>query len=594
MIASPAKTTVWRRSLGLFRPYGKEALAIAVFVLAGAALSLLPAFVMQNLFDRAFPARDPRLLAIDAAVLFASTLGSAVLKSVQTQINARLSQTVLRDMRLRLLEAVQAAPLSFLGETKTGELLNRASGDVDKLEQTLSSVLVTTITNVLSLLAVSVVLLALSWELALLAFALVPAVMLAMRYATPKLYAATARYNAMRDRASALLHDLLSISGSTLVRSYSREEYELRRFTEASNDLMAAALAVARIGSWTGSLLMSVIGLATPVLILAGGVMMMNGHLTLGTLIGFLSLLAMLLAPVMGLGSLQTQVAGGLSVLERIFQYLDDLPKESPDGSSRAPLGSKLGIAFEDVRFSYGGVRVLDGVSFEANPSEVIAIVGGSGAGKTTVANLLMRFVEPDAGTIRVGGADVRSVAARALRERIGIVAQETHLIHDTIENNIRFARPAATRAEVVAAAQAAEIDEFVSRLPQRYDTVVGESGYKLSGGQRQRIAIARALLKDPSVLILDEATSSLDDVTERAVQSSLAMLMRGRTCIVIAHRLSAVRHASRVYVLAEGRLVVDGTAGERVEHLDRGRMISGAHDAPPLATAVPHLPRSS
>lgn len=548
----PRRST-WRSALLLFNPYRREQLAVVVCVLAGTALLLVPAFVMQNLFDRAFPTRDRTLIAVDAAILLATTLGAAMLQVLQAQTNAWFSLRVVADLRVRLLAVVQAAPVWLLAETKTGELLNRVSNDVDRVEQVLLSVFLVVVSGTVSLVTTAVVLLVFDWKLALLAFAMVPTVAFAVRYTAPRLAATMARYNESRDRSTALLHDLLSLPGSILVRTFSREGYEQQRFSDVNTQLMHSALSVARTGSLSGSLLMAVIGAATPLMVVAGGLLLVDGHLTLGTLTGFLTLLPRLFAPVMSLATLQTQVAGSISMFERIFEYVDQIPREPDRGSSTVPIENS--IAFVDVGFSYSDAPVLDGVSFEVRPGEVVAIIGDSGAGKSTIANLLLRFIEPQRGVIRFGGVDAQSIAPRQLRERISIVSQDTYLVHDTVENNIRFARPAAGREHVVAAAATAQIDEFIRGLPDGYDTIVGESGYKLSGGQRQRIAIARSILKDAQVLILDEATNALDELTELAVQSSLAALMRGRTCIVIAHRLGSVRFANRVYQLARGRL---------------------------------------
>ncbi|HKU80595.1 MAG TPA: ABC transporter ATP-binding protein, partial [Candidatus Tumulicola sp.] len=364
--------------------------------------------------------------------------------------------------------------------------------------------------------------------------------------------------------------ETLSISGITLIKSFAREAYERARFYEVGTRLMRLEIDLAMVGRWFLASVTAMVVVGPALVWFGGGWLAIAGDLQVGVIVAFISFIAArLYGPAAALAGIQVQIVSALAVFERIFDYLDMRPEPYDPPGAVALDGIRGTIAFEDVTFGYDSSRtVLEDVTFRVNAGEAVAFVGPSGGGKTTITQLVPRFYDPQSGRVLIDGHDVRMIALDTLRRDIGIVTQETYLFHDTIANNLRYGKPDATDAELEAAARAASIAEFIASLPQGYETVVGERGHKLSGGERQRLAIARVLLKDPRILILDEATSALDSENEAAIQTALVTAMRGRTSLVIAHRLSTVLAADTIFVVEKGRIV---ETGRHAELLARG-----------------------
>ncbi|GAC1400199.1 MAG: hypothetical protein NVSMB65_18080 [Chloroflexota bacterium] len=361
------------------------------------------------------------------------------------------------------------------------------------------------------------------------------------------------------------MEERLSISGFILTRVFGRQADERARFSAINRDLMALEIRQAMVGRWF-FMVLGVLASVGPALIYwYGGRLVIEGALSVGTVVAFVAYLGNLYRPVTSLANVYVDLRGALGVFDRIFEYLDMVP-EVRDAPDAAPLPPARGqVTFRDVTLTYPGAArpAVANLSFTAQPGQVVALVGPSGAGKTTATMLVPRFYDPDTGSVEIDGRDIRGVTLTSLAAQIGLVTQDTFLFHTTVLENLRYARPDATEAEVIAAARAANIHAFIASLPQGYETVVGERGYRLSGGEKQRLAIARALLKDPRILILDEATSALDSTSEALIQEALVPLMAGRTSIVIAHRLSTILSADLILVLDHGRLVEQGTHGQ-------------------------------
>ena len=561
-----------RRILAFFRPYWlQEALVLAcIFVVS--LLGLLPPLLTRWLIDGAIPAHDMRGVWVAVGAMIASALVGGIIGVYQGYLNSLVGEGIMRDIRTSLVAHLHRMPLSFFTGTKTGEIMNRVSNDVDNIDNVVTGTLVSIVTNVFTMLTTVVTVFILDWRLALVALAIIPLMILPLSPVGRKMYDVRKLTREKRDEIESITQETLSISGITLIKSFVRESFERMRFYKAGTELMTLEIRLAMVGRWFIAAIMAMVVIGPALVWLTGGWLAIAGGVTVGTIVAFVAYLGRLYGPASSLAGVQVQIVSALAVFERIFEYLDMEPegadpstgsgqivlRDPSTGSGQAVRGE---IAFDDVHFSYSPERIaLAGVSFRIAPGQMAAFVGPSGAGKTTITQLVPRFYDPQSGTVRIDGHDVRDLTLASLRENIGIVTQETYLFHDTIAMNLRYARAGATDAELVAAARAANIHEFVASLPGGYDTVVGERGHKLSGGERQRLAIARVLLKNPRVLVLDEATSALDSANEAAIQAALVPLMEGRTSLVIAHRLSTILNADVIFVVESGRIVESGS----------------------------------
>ena len=552
-----------RRILAFFRPYLVEESLVLVCILIGSLLGLLPPLFTMWLIDGAIPAHDMHAIEFNVGGMVASALAAGVIGVYQDYLNSFVGEGIMRDIRTSLVNHLHRMPLSFFTETKTGEIMNRVSSDVDNVDNVVTGTLVSIVTSVFTIVTTVVTIFVLDWRLALVALALIPLMIVPLGPVGRRMYKIRKRTREKRDEIESITQETLSISGITLIKSFVRETFERSRFYAVGTDLMKLEIRLAMVGRWFMAAITAMIVIGPAIVWLFGAWFVIHGQLKVGEVVAFVAYLGRLYGPASALAGVQVQIVSAFAVFERIFAYLD-MPPEVED-SGAAVLGKVRGeVRFDDVHFSYIPERVaLDGISFRVEPGQMAAFVGPSGAGKTTITQLVPRFYDPQQGAVRVDGIDVRDVTLASLRENVGIVTQETYLFHDTIEANLRYARPDANQAEIVAAARAANIHDFITSLPAGYATVVGERGHKLSGGERQRLAIARVLLKNPCILILDEATSALDSANEAAIQAALVPLTEGRTSLVIAHRLSTILDADVIFVVEDGRIVESGTHEE-------------------------------
>jgi ATP-binding cassette subfamily B protein len=550
-----------RRILAFFRPYLPQEAQVLACILVVALLGLLPPLFTRWLIDGAIPARDMHAVSLAVGGMVASALVAGALGVYQGFLNSLIGEGIMRDIRTSLVAHLHRMPLSFFTGTKTGEIMNRVSNDVDNIDNVVTGTLVSIVTNLFTMVTTVVTIFVLDWRLALVAMAVIPLMIVPLSPVGRRMYDVRKLTREKRDEIESITQETLSISGITLIKSFVRERFERERFYQAGTELMKLEISLAMVGRWFIAAITALVVIGPAVVWLAGGWLAITSGLSIGTIVAFVVFLGRLYGPASALAGVQVQVVSALAVFERIFEYLDMAPEgaEKPDATVLRDVRGE--IAFEGVEFSYSPERsALRSVTFRVAPGEMAAFVGPSGAGKTTITQLVPRFYDPQAGAVRIDGHDVRDVTLASLRENIGIVTQETYLFHDTIAANLRYARPAATDAELISAARAANIHEFVASLPDGYQTVVGERGHKLSGGERQRLAIARVLLKNPRVLILDEATSALDSANEAAIQAALVPLLEGRTSLVIAHRLSTVQNADVIFVVEDGRITEQGT----------------------------------
>jgi len=555
------KKVDWRRILAYFAPYWRQEVLVLACIFVTSALGQLPPFFTKLVIDDAIRNRDLHALALYVGAMIASALAATGIGVWQGYLNALVGEGIMRDMRDALVRHLHRMPLSFFTSTKTGEIMNRVSNDVDAVDSVVTGTMVTVVTNVAMILTTLIAIFLLNWRLALLSLIVVPIMIVPLSPVGRAMFTVRKRTREQRDVIESLLQETLSLSGITLVKSFVREREEAARFHEAGTRLMDLEIRLAQIGRWFLAVVTALIIIGPAIIWYGGGVMAITSGLQIGTIVAFVAYLARLYGPASALVGVQVQIVSALAVFERIFDYLD-MRVEAPQRADALVLAECRGdIEFDHVRFQYREERrALDDVSFRVRSGEVAAIVGPSGAGKTTLLALIPRFYDPQEGRVLIDGNDIRDIALDSLRRNIGIVTQETFLFHASIAQNLRYGRPDATEAELVAACKAANIYDTIENLPERFDTIVGERGHKLSGGERQRLAIARVLLKDPRILILDEATSSLDSTSEALIQACLEPLMRGRTSVVVAHRLSTILRADVIFVVDKGRIVESGS----------------------------------
>ncbi|MEO6835314.1 MAG: ABC transporter ATP-binding protein [Candidatus Tumulicola sp.] len=564
----------WKRMRALFSPYWAPQVTVLACIVVTSVLGLVPGFVTARIIDVAIPRRNVAELGIDVGIILGSALAAAIVGVVQGYLNSVVGEGIMRDIRTQLVAHLHRMPLSFFTGTKTGEIMNRVSNDVDNIDNVVTGTLTSIVTNVVVIGSTLVAMFVWNWRLALLSIVVVPLMIFPLGPVGRRMYDIRKKTREKRDEIESITQETLSISGITLIKSFAREAYERSRFYDVGTRLMHLEIDLAMVGRWFLASVTAMVIIGPALVWFGGGWYAIVAGLQVGVIVAFVSFIqGRLYGPAAALAGIQVQIVSALAVFERIFDYLDMQPEEYDPKDAVALPGVRGDIVFENVVFSYGESRdVLDGVSFHVTAGEAVAFVGPSGAGKTTITQLVPRFYDPQAGRVLVDGHDVRTITLESLRRDIGIVTQETYLFHDTIANNLRYGKPSATDAELQAAARAANIHDFIASLPDRYDTVVGERGHKLSGGERQRLAIARVLLKDPRILILDEATSSLDSQNEAAIQTALVTAMRGRTSLVIAHRLSTILAADTIFVVDGGRIV---ETGRHAELLARGGLYS-------------------
>ena len=581
-------------------PYRWLILAALLLILASTGLGLLTPLILRDLIDKTIPAGNiPRLVQLALALLLIPTLNGGILV-LQRRVNARVGEGVIYDLRLALYASLQRMSLRFFTNTKVGELMSRLNNDVIGAQNAISSTIVGIITALIQAVAVLSVMLSLEWRLTLISVVIMPLFMLAARLLGNRLRDMARKQMEANAQMNAMMNETLNIGGALLVKLFGRQMVEVDRFGQRAGQVRD--LGVKR--AFTGSIFMAIIGLisavGTALVYGLGGYFVILGAFTVGTIVAFGSYLGNLYGALQGLSNAPVEFATSMVSFERVFEVID-LPVDIPEKPSALALKDVRGeISFENVTFQYevgdenllsdvhrygsmdnvtavlsgdepgtadevsapvsqARTIALDDISFKAQPGELVALVGPSGAGKTTLTYLIPRLYDPASGVIRIDGHDLREVTLASLSNQIGMVTQETYLFHDTIRTNLQYARLDASQEELEAACRIANIHDFISALPEGYDTIVGERGYRLSGGEKQRIALARVILKDPRILVLDEATSSLDSESEALIQDALERVMADRTSIVIAHRLSTILSADQILVIDRGRIVESG-----------------------------------
>jgi ATP-binding cassette subfamily B protein len=578
-----------RRVWGYAKPYQRKVLGLLATIFAITGLSLIPPLLYRDLIDNAIMNKDTSRLNWLALGMVGIPILSAAIGFLQRYLSATIGEGLIADLRNALFNHMQRMSLRFFTHTKTGELMSRLNNDVVGAQNALTSTFINIVTNVVTVVATLTMMLSLEWRLTLLSIAVVPLFIAPTRRVGRRLRKIRRRSLQLNAKMNALMQETLNIDGALLVKLFGRQADERERFRQRSTAVADIGVRSAIVGRWffIGLGLISAVG--TAVMFWIGGHMVLRGVFTVGTIVAFGAYLTQLYGPLSSISNAHVEFATSMVSFERVFEVLD-LPVEIQDKPNAIVLKNISGtVSFHEVSFSYAeggdggsaqlGLRAdrltkyneatpsiipqkpsrqlaLKSVSFEIKPGQLAALVGPSGAGKTTITYLLPRLYDPTDGRICLDGHDLRDVTQESLSRAIGMVTQETYLFNETLKANILYAAPDASQAEVEAACRAANIHHFIAGLPDGYDTVVGARGYRLSGGERQRIAIAKVILKNPRILVLDEATSSLDSQSEALIQEALERIMKGRTSLVIAHRLSTILGADMILVLAQGRIV--------------------------------------
>jgi ATP-binding cassette subfamily B protein len=554
----------WKRLGSFFLPYWKQEATVLLCIVVGSVIGLFPPLFAKWIIDDAIPKHAMGLVVFNVSGMVVSAVTGGVIGVYQGYLNSLVGEGIMRDIRTTLVAHLHRMPLSFFTGTKTGEIMNRVSSDVDNIDNVVTGTLVSIVTNIATMVTTVVTVFILDWRLALVSLAIIPLMIIPLSPVGRRMYDIRKETREKRDEIESITQETLSISGITLIKSFVREPFERARFGRAGTELMGLEIRLAMVGRWFIASINAMVIIGPALVWLAGAWLAIKGGVTVGTIVAFVGYLGRLYTPASALAGVQVQIVSALAVFERIFAYLDMKPEGDEKPNAVVLENVRGDVRFDDVYFNYSEDRTaLDGVTFHIEPGQMAAFVGPSGAGKTTITQLVPRFYDPQRGSVRIDGTDVRDVTLASLRENIGIVTQETYLFHDTIAANLRYAREDASEERMIAAAKAANIHDFIAGLPLGYQTIVGERGHKLSGGERQRLAIARVLLKNPCILILDEATSALDSNNEALIQAALVPLMQGRTSLVIAHRLSTILNADVIFVVEHGRIVESGAHGE-------------------------------
>ncbi|MEU8659441.1 ABC transporter ATP-binding protein [Actinoplanes philippinensis] len=563
-----ARAVSLRRIGALFIGHRRQLAVVVAVIVLSSVIAMGSPFLLREVIDVALPQSDVRLLSLLVAGMIGIAAATSALGVVQTWISTTVGQQVMHRLRTRVFAHLQRQSVGFFTRTRTGEVQSRITNDIGGMQQVVTSTATSVAANLTTVIATLVAMTALSWQLTLVSLiALPPAIYWTRRVARMRQAITAQRQRELAD-LNVIIDEGLSISGVQLAKTMGAGGLLTQRFTASSARLIDLELRSELAGRWRMATMSIVFAVIPASIYLAAGLPFAAGAMSIGTLVAFTGLQGGLFRPLMSLLDVGVTLTASLALFQRIFEYLD-LPVEIEEPAAPVRLDRVRGhLRFEDVTFVYGESpsAALAGVSLDVPAGTSLALVGETGSGKSTIAALIARLHDPTSGRVTIDGVDLRDMSLDDLAATVGVVSQETYLLHTTIRENLRYAKPDATDAEIERATRAAQIHDLITALPDGYDTMVGSRGHRFSGGEKQRIAIARTLLRDPRILVLDEATSALDNETERAVQRAFDELSRGRTTVTIAHRLSTVRNADQIAVIDHGRILESGTHDDLIE----------------------------
>ena len=562
---------ILKRLFLLLTPYWKTIIISALFLVGRAGLELVPPLFQKEIIDEVITARNLTYLGAMITALVGIYALNQLVQIGDNYVRHALGEKFIFDLRVRLYAYLQKMSLSFFERTSTGELMSRVTNDLSALENFVTHGSALTAVDLMRLIGGAIILFVLDYRLAALVMIPVPILALAFRHYNTKIRPVYRRVRARLGDINAKLQD--NLSGIRVIQAFAREDLEYSRFSKESEHYYHARVKGIRYWSIFFPAIRFFGAMGAVVVLGVGSVMVVKGQLTIGTLVAFLAYITSIYEPINRLTEVDNIFQEAIAAGERIFELLDETTevKDAPDAIDLPVIRGEMG--FDQVHFRYGsGDQVLQDISFTMAPGEMVALVGPSGAGKTSIANLICRFYDPVKGHVTVDGRDLRNIKLASLRRQVGVVLQDSFLFNNTIAENLYYGKPDASEGELMAAARAANAHDFIMQLPEGYDTEIGERGVKLSGGQKQRLALARAILADPRILILDEATSSVDAEAEYLIQQALERVLKGRTALVIAHRLSTIRNADKIIVLDRGRIA---EVGRHPELMQRGGLYS-------------------